>query len=215
MTRPHCAALALVSIVALAATASAQTNFLYFESNVQSGTGEPDFIGQGWEQTWTDANANFFGDTNGFEHVVIDVQPKVGEDPDECWASCDWTLEFGGPDALLSPGTYDMSEGCPGEPAPCLRFFGDTRGCNDIVGTFTVLEVGYLFNQGDGAAVGITKFAADFSQKCLDTFFDDPLESVPSLDGIIRFNSGIAPDVGPVFLDGFENGDLASWSSTS
>ena len=77
----------------------------------------------------------------------------------------------------LVPGTYTDAERFDFRSAgfPGLDVFGDGRGCNQVVGSFTVYDAAY---GGDG---NVTSFAAQFFDHCEG---DDP-----ALMGDISFNS--------------------------
>lgn len=83
-------------------------------------------------------------------------------------------------DDNLEVKTYENALRYPfnGKSRPGLSFDGDGRGCNELEGRFTILEL-ERDTQGN-----LTKFAANFEQHCE--------KSVSSADfGAIRFNSSL------------------------
>lgn len=155
----------LVAVLCCVAPSSAQTPITSFDFVSQTG----DYIGQGQTRTllppaWT------FGAAKNFDGGVgITIN---GPSPGEFWF-----LDFAAPgDVPLVPGTYLLATRFPFQlpAAPGLSVSGEGRGCNQLTGQFTVLDVVY------GAGNAIISFAADFEQHCEGL--------APAMFGSIRYN---------------------------
>jgi len=94
-----------------------------------------------------------------------------------------WSFDFAAPAGEdLVPGTYPNAVRygtfrAPDEPG--LSIAGESRGCSDLTGQFTVLESAF------GTGGKVEHFAADFAQFC------DGVE--PPLYGTVRFHSSLPP----------------------
>ena len=92
-----------------------------------------------------------------------------------------WSLDLASPNGEpLVAGTYaDAWRTAFRNGHNGLDFYGNGRGCNEVFGSFLVLEIGY------DSAGRLNRFAADFEQRC---------ETVtsPLLRGSVRINSEIA-----------------------
>ena len=159
------AALVLAAIIASAVTGEA-ADLLFFNSD------PGDYIGQGFPQRFTDADAAFSATQNydGGVSLTIDSGQLGG-----------WNLDFAAPEgAPLAPGTYEGAMRFPFQapPLPGLSVDGESRGCNTLSGRFVVLDVAY------GAGSDVLRFSADFEQHCE--------EGQPALFGSIRFHAGDA-----------------------
>ena len=142
--------LLLVVVSVLPAAAQSGTTAIYFDS--QPG----DYIGQGLEQTWTDADLPFTASASADRSRVT----ISATDPNfVTW----WTLDFAGPEGVpLVPGTYESATRYPFHVKSLngLDVSGSGRGCNSLVGRFRIHEV--VIN-GSGV---VERFAADFEQHC-------------------------------------------------
>jgi len=150
---------------AVAATASGQSTYLYFNS--QPG----DYIGQGQQFTFTPADGTI---TTSRQNGGVRVRFN---------GSTFWDLYFVAPNsATLVPGVYEDALRWPfqGPKRPGLSVSGASRGCNVLTGRFVVLEATY----GIGGAV--QSFAADYEQHCEG----DP----PALFGSVRINSSVSQE---------------------
>jgi len=134
-----------------------------------------DFIGQGLDSdiTYTPTNSDFFSSevrgTVGPDDEpaeLLFILGTVTEGPDNTFA-----LLFFGTDALgipIQPGFYPDAEradfASPGHPGLDVSF--QNRGCNMLIGSFTIHEV--LFSDRAQAATGspIESFSASFEQHC-------------------------------------------------
>jgi hypothetical protein len=139
-----------------------------------------DFIGQGRTYDYTSANALISVDATG-GHLTVIVNG------DETWRG-----EFQMPSAStrFQPGTYaNLTRFGSHDPAAgALDWFGEGRGCNTLVGSFTVDSVRYV---GDVlAAIDLR-----FQQRCEGT--------VPALDGTVHWRSDDATrPPGPAAIPG-------------
>ena len=149
----------------LVATASDAATLLTFRS--QPG----DYIGGGTNRTWTEADGTFNALAIGADHGVTVSFDGSGN----TW----WSLDFAAPDgAALEPGTYENATRYPfHEPGPGLSVSGSGRGCNTLLGRFTILEIVF------GAGGQVDSFAADLEQHC---------EGGPAaLFAAVRYNSDV------------------------
>ncbi|WP_129449635.1 hypothetical protein [Methylibium sp. Pch-M] len=93
-----------------------------------------------------------------------------------------WSIDLASPNGEpLVPGTYvDAWRAAFRNGHNGVDFYGDGRGCNEVFGSFIVLEIGY------DSTGRLNRFAADFEQRC---------ETVtsPQLRGSVRINSTISP----------------------
>lgn len=156
-------ALVVVAFVTLAATASAQTTFLAFDS--QPG----DWVGAGRSVMYTPADG-LIGATLSANQLYVTFDS----------ASEWWDLHLVPPQGQsLSAGVYEGATRWPFQSpqAPGLDFVGVGRGCNKSKGRFVVLEATYS-NSGT-----VEAFAADFEQHCEG--------GSAALFGSIRINSTI------------------------
>lgn len=138
-------------------------------------TGSPtSWVSQGNTATLTPANGYTFlpqvlpGSTSG---ITISVNNfPVGN----------WTIEFGGPNGQsLSPGTYlnAMRPFFGSSSAPALEFSGNSRGDNQLSGSFTILDLSIV----NGVTIS---FAADFVQ------YDENVLTAWNY-GSLRYNSTV------------------------
>src|SRR5687767_8415669 len=130
-----------------------------------------DFIGQGRTYDYTSANALISVDATG-GHLTVIING------DETWRG-----EFQMPSAStrFQPGTYANLErfGSHDPTEGALDWFGEGRGCNTLVGSFTVDSVRYV---GDL----LTAIDLRFQQRCEG--------SVPTLEGTVHWRSGDTTD---------------------
>jgi hypothetical protein len=157
--------LTLLTVFMSAATASAQTTALFFES--QAG----DYIGAGQTHTYTPADGIFEVRRNYDQGVGFTVRSSNYS----FW----WYLDLAGAGSIpLAVGSYPAAKRYPFTVGNGLSFSGSGRGCNELTGRFEVLEVALA---ADGT---VLRFAADFEQHCED--------ANPGLFGAIRYNSTIS-----------------------
>ena len=112
-----------------------------------------DYIGQGQNYLYTDANATFYINNNDDNSIKLAVIT-----PDTSWF-----LDLAAPgNATLQPGTYEGAMRYPGQPAdkPGLDFYGDGRGCDSLTGRFDIFEMTY---DSDGE---VTALNVSFEQHC-------------------------------------------------
>jgi hypothetical protein len=116
--------------------------------------GEPgDYIGGGIQQTFTLADGSFSASGSFDEGVFIQFD---GQDR--------WNLDFAPPNRVgLILGPYEDATRYPLQSPvkPGLDVTGASRGCNELIGRFDVLEAVFDSN-GD-----VQRFAADFEQTCV------------------------------------------------
>lgn len=155
----------LVTLLVCAVPSAAQTPVTSFTYVSQAG----DYIGQGLTRNLTTVDGTFTASRNFDNGVEVRFQgPGIGDN---------WTLDFAAPmDADLAPGIYRLATRYPFQlaSAPGLDVSGQSRGCNELKGEFTVIDVVY------GAGGAVTSFAADFEQHCEGL--------APALFGSIRYN---------------------------
>jgi len=143
-----CAAAALFAGYAQASVVPAVSGSLTMTSD------PGDYIGQGLNWSYSLPPDSFGSQilfSNGVEAIVN------GANGD--W----WYLDFGAPfGARLTPGTYTNAARWPfQDPSqPGLSVFGNGRGCNTLMGSFTVLDATYA---QDGS---LQSFHATFEQHC-------------------------------------------------
>ena len=160
-----CVCLLLVLVGARSTAAQTGTTAINFDS--QPG----DYIGQGLEQTWTDAQLTFSASTSADRSLVTISANAPGF---STW----WTLDFSAPEGTpLAPGVYEYATRHPFQEDHLngLDVSGSGRGCNESVGRFRVHEVVI------DAAGAVTRFAADFEQHCEG--------GSPALFGAVRYRS--------------------------
>ncbi len=155
----------IVALWAAAGTALAQGDTL-LQFNSESG----DYVGGGLHFTLTPSDGTITASR-------VDGGVAVGfSSDDSTW----WTLHFVPPSgATLTPGAYEGVTRWPFQ-APTtggLDVSGNGRGCNTLIGRFTVLEAEFA---GDGE---ILNLAVDYEQHCEG--------DVPALFGSVRYNSGV------------------------
>lgn len=115
-----------------------------------------DYIGGGSTYAYTTNNGDDFDSTADGSSVRIAVSAANGD-----W----WFLEFAAPEGQsLVEGSYHGATRAPfrGPGVPGLDVFGNGRGCNELTGTFTVLEASY------GPSNYLERFGATFEQHCED-----------------------------------------------
>lgn len=126
-----------------------------------------DYIGQGQNYLYTDANATFRYSKNYDNGISLAVTTP------DTW----WYLDLAAPaNATLQPGTYDGAMRFPFQDAdkPGLSFSGSGRGCNSLTGRFDIFEVTY---GSDGV---VTALNASFEQHCEG--------NAPALRGQLSYN---------------------------
>ena len=136
-----------------------------------------DYIGAGQHLTYTLADSTFAGgmattDGNGAPtYVTIQVH---GPQPIDSWFLQFSSTQIGRP---LAVGFFDKAERAPFASAghPGVDVSGQGRGCNTLIGRFTVLDAAI-----DATTRRVTRFAASFEQHC------ERME--PALRGHLYFN---------------------------
>jgi hypothetical protein len=156
------AALSLTAAVGgllVAGTAHAQpvaTGSLSFSGN------PGDYISQGKSYSYSTSKGDALDVTSSTGRVSVSVKAYNGD-----W----WTLDFdapGTPDrpvpgqsAVLAPGTYTQAHRYPfNGNGPGLNLSGDGRGCNELTGSFTVINAVF------GPQGYVQAFDATFEQHC-------------------------------------------------
>ncbi len=118
-------------------------------------TSDPgDYIGQGLSYAYDTAGGDVFGSDSNGNAVHIAVTGAQGD-----W----WYLDFAAPGgAQLAPGSYPNATRYPFQAPtePGLSVYGQGRGCNQLTGSFEVLEASY------GADGSLASFQATFEQHC-------------------------------------------------
>ncbi|MEO3771486.1 hypothetical protein [Micromonospora sp. B9E7] len=149
------AALSIVGMaggLALAAPAQAQT----VESGSVSFSGDPgDYITGGDSYSYSTGDGDQLT-TNGSvdnSRVSVSISGYNGD-----W----WSLNFDAPgSAALTPGTYEAATRYPFNGAgPGLDLSGNGRGCNELTGTFTIINAVF------GPNGYVQTFDATFEQHC-------------------------------------------------
>jgi hypothetical protein len=113
-----------------------------------------DYIGAGRDANWYEADGTFtashtYGDLANGE-IVFDAGTTY------------WHVQLHSPSGPLAIGSYTGATRFPFQATgiPGLSVWGSGRGCNDLTGSFDVLDIGY------GPANEITRLSADFEQHC-------------------------------------------------
>lgn len=130
-----------------------------------------DYISQGHAAAYDDSTATVRTTYNAGYFRTQFMLPNAAH-----W----WNLDLATPNGEpLVPGAYiDAWRASFRNGHNGLDFFGDGRGCNEVFGSFVVLEIGF------DTTGRMNRFAADFDQRC---------ETVtsPKLQGSVRINSSI------------------------
>lgn len=130
-----------------------------------------DYIGQGKNYLYTDANATFRYSKNFDNGITLNINSG------SAW----WTLDLAAPgNAQLQPGSYEAATRFPFQAAsePGLSFSGSGRGCNTLTGRFDIFAVSY---DDQGVVTGLN---ASFEQHCEG--------ATPALRGQLSYNM-VAP----------------------
>jgi hypothetical protein len=174
----------------LSQAVSAADTSLWFSSE------NGDYIGQGASASYVPPNATLTsrGDS-GYASISVD-DPASGD-----W----WTVDIAAPPGqTLVPGTYTGAVRAPfrGAGQPGLSVSGSGRGCNELVGDFTVHQVG---TAPDGT---IASLDVSFTQYCGS--------SPEALTGRARFRAGPAstPVASTTSLTAVTSGEQVSVSAT-
>jgi len=94
--------------------------------------------------------------------TIVGTSSGVQVKADTASPSHSWTADFAPPTGgTLAVGTYSGALRSATADAPGLSVFGDLRACNQVTGSFTVLEIAV-----DGGTGDVTSFAATFEQNC-------------------------------------------------
>jgi len=157
----------LVGLLMLALPAAAQVTSL-------SMTSDPgDYIGAGQTYFYSAADGEFRAQVHsGGGGISISFNTPSYEH----W----WYLDFAAPNGVpLTPGSYLNATRYPFQSpdVPGLSVSGDGRGCNELTGSFQVLQVTY------GPDNTVTAFDAAFEQHCEG--------AAPALRGQIRYNADV------------------------
>lgn len=174
----------------LSQAVSAADTSLWFSSE------NGDYIGQGASASYVPPNATLTsrGDS-GYASISVD-DPASGD-----W----WTVDIAAPPGqTLVPGTYTGAVRAPfrGAGQPGLSVSGSGRGCNELVGDFTVHQIG---TAPDGT---IASLDVSFTQYCGS--------SPEALTGRARFRAGPAstPVASTTSLTAVTGGEQVSVSAT-
>ncbi|MDX5371574.1 MAG: hypothetical protein LPK18_03955 [Pseudomonadaceae bacterium] len=153
-------------LLAASCAASAETRLI-----LKSDAG--DYIGQGQNYLYSDANATFRYSKNYDNGITLNINSG------STW----WTLDLAAPgNAQLQPGSYEAATRFPFQAAdePGLNFSGSGRGCNQLTGRFDIFEVSY---DDQGLVTGLN---ASFEQHCEG--------ATPALRGQLSYN--LVPPMG-------------------
>ena len=166
MLRAGVSLMVCLAALGVAASAQAQTNAIYFDSEAG------DYIGQGVTQTIAPAPGDTFTAERNYRNgVTVSFSGTGGGN----W----WYLNFGAANNVpLAVGTYESATRFAFAPGNGIDVYGSGRGCNQTTGRFVVLEL--LLNPDNS----VQRFAADFEQHCDD--------GTPGLFGAVRYNSTIS-----------------------
>jgi hypothetical protein len=148
-----------------ASTVAAAQNSSFLSMSSQSG----DYIGQGQSYYFTPATASFGSTYDGSLARFAVIEPGNGD-----W----WYVTIAAaPGQPLVEGTYTNAVRAEfrGAGQPGVDVYGDGRGCNTLIGSFTVLHALY------GANNTVLQFDATFVQNC-EGF-------MPPLTGEIRYDA--------------------------
>ena len=147
-----------------------------------------DFIGQGLSYEYTTATTVFDISSNFDNGISIRINGASLNTPS---IPDNWSLDLSNGSSQLTVGQFDNASRFPFNDSDenGLSFSGNGRGCNSLIGEFTIFEVEY---DGDE----LTKLTADFTQYC-EGRMDAPLR------GSIRFDASLpteepAPNAGPI-----------------
>jgi hypothetical protein len=136
-------------------------------------TSDPgDYIGGG--------QAYFYGENDGTFTASVNYDGGVSISFNSENYSHWWYLNFAAPNnAPLAPGSYLNATRFPFQSSnePGLDVFGDGRGCNQLTGSFQILQVVY------GPDNTVTAFDATFEQHCEG--------AAPALRGEIRYKANV------------------------
>jgi hypothetical protein len=152
------AVVAFASLLTLAPPVEASTPPPPASSAFLTASSDPgDSIGLGQSYSFATPNDTFIGASDSTNNSVsLDLQAGNGEH---------WHLLFAAPyGQALTPGTYTDATrlGARGPANPGLDITADSRGCNVVSGSFTVLDATY-----DGYGY-LGSFHATFEQHCED-----------------------------------------------
>lgn len=161
-----CAALLLLGLFAHASPATAQVTSLAMQS-------EPgDYIGQGQNYSYAQSDGTFSAQVYG-NNTTVSI--RFNTPSFDHW----WNLNFASANgAPLTPGIYLNAKRFADGVSPALDVFGDGRGCNEVSGSFEVLQATY------GPSDTLLTFEATFEQHCEG--------AAPALRGRIRYNANVA-----------------------
>ncbi len=129
---------------------------------------EGDWVGRGQDFVAIWPAAIF---TAEIESPLNNLNVRVRQNYGEYW----WSLQLRAPyGAQLAPGTYLNATRFPFQAsgAPGLNFDGNGRGCNQLSGSFTILDIAF------GPNGTVTRVYATFEQHCEN--------SAPAVRGAIR-----------------------------
>ncbi|MGZ8993087.1 MAG: hypothetical protein ACXW16_03640 [Burkholderiaceae bacterium] len=156
--------LCLLGMLTQAMPAAAQVTSI----NMTSDPG--DYIGQGQTYLYTPADGPFIALVGDDNSITISFNTPTFNHI--------WSLSFAAANgAQLTQGSYSNAVRYPFQPAglPGLSVSGDGRGCNELTGSFQVVNVVY------GPGNTLASFDAIFEQHCEG--------AAPALRGQIRYNA--------------------------
>ena len=138
-----------------------------------------DFIGQGLSYEYTPASTIFTIDSNFDNGISISIDGSSLNSPQ---TPDNWSLDLSNGSTRLEVGQYNNASRFPFNASNenGLSFSGNGRGCNRLIGEFTIFEVEY---NGDE----LQKLTADFTQYC-----EEQMNS--ALRGSIRFDASLPPE---------------------
>jgi Divergent InlB B-repeat domain len=134
-----------------------------------------DYIGESRKEVYSLQNSQWIATAFGDNGVRLDGR-AVGSG---AFGESNWTFEFRAPlGQVLRAGSYlGASRAVVRTTSPGMDIFGNARGCNIIVGQFTVHEI--QFDPNTGAVVA---FAADYEQHCEQA-------TAPALTGTVNYRA--------------------------
>lgn len=133
-----------------------------------------DYVGAGQNYSYSSADSYVPRVWSSQNTAWIDFDEASGSDPDR------WDLKFQATnDDPLTPGTYSSATRHPFNSSSenGISISGNGRGCNTILGAFTILEIEYA------AGGEVSRLAVNFEQSCSP--------STKKFRGYLRFNSNI------------------------
>jgi hypothetical protein len=142
----------LIGGLAAASPAQAVTGYTYLVMDGDAG----DYVTGGAAYSFTEANATFTPNLTASTANFFVLQGAYVQY---------WTVDLRAPEGedFVAGTTYTDAQRAPfaTAPHPGLDVYGDSRGCNTVTGSFTVLEI-----EKDAGTGEVTRFAATFENHC-------------------------------------------------